>query len=134
MEIHTDSIKYIYSFNTDEPYLLDTLQKYQYDVKAMSELINDMQNAHCTWITKLDYYENLQRKYLVFVSVRDRKLNAFLRPEKYFTLAFFDRSQPYDKEGRLLDTEDSRKVRKINSSVFHRINDKVFYALSGHFR
>ena len=89
IEIHTDSIKYIYSFRTDEPFLIDTLYKYGFDVKAMSELINDMQKAHCTWITNLDYYEKRQKKFLVFISVRDKQLDAFLRSEKYFTLVFF---------------------------------------------
>lgn len=134
IEIHTDSIKYIYNFRTDEPFLLDTLYKYQFDVKGMSELINDMQKAHCTWITNLDYYEKRQKKYLVFISVRDKKLDAFLRPEKYFTLVFFDQPQPFDDKGRLLDNEDLETMRKINGSIFRRINDRVYYALSGQFR
>ena len=134
IEIHTDSIKYIYSFRTDEPFLIDTLYKYGFDVKAMSELINDMQKAHCTWITNLDYYEKRQKKFLVFISVRDKQLDAFLRSEKYFTLVFFDQPQPFDDKGRLLDNEDLEKMRKINGSIFRRINDKVYYALSGQFR
>ena len=134
MEIHTDSIKYIYTFRTDEPFLLDTLYKYHYDVKALSVLINDMQAAHCTWITNLDYYEKGKRKYLVFISVRDKKLEAFLQPEKYFTLAIFDEPQPYDERGRLLDKENLKQMRKINGGVFRRINDKVFFALSKQFR
>lgn len=134
IEIQTDSIKYIYSFRTDEPFLIDTLYKYNFDVKGMSELIDDMQKAHCTWITNLDYYENRQKKFLVFISVRDKKLDAFLRSEKYFTLVFFDQPQPFDEKGRLLDNEDLEKMRKINGSIFRKINDKVFYALSGQFR
>lgn len=134
IEIHTDSIKYIYSFRTDEPFLLDTLYKYKFDVKAMSDLINDMQKAHCTWITNLDYYEKREKKFLVFISVRDKKLDAFLRSEKYFTLVFFDQPQPSDEKGRLLDNENLEDPRKINSSVFWKINDSVFYALSGQFR
>ena len=134
LEIHTDSVRYIYTFRTDEPYLLDTLYKYNYDVKAISELIDDMQRAHCTWITHLDYYEKRRRKFLVFLSVRDKKLNAFLRPEKYFTLAFFDEPQVYDEKGRLMDNEFPEQERKINGSVFRRINDKVFFALSTKFR
>ena len=134
IEIHTDSIKYIYSFRTDEPFLIDTLYKYGFDVKAMSELINDMQKAHCTWITNLDYYEKRQKKFLVFISVRDKKLDAFLRSEKYFTLVFFDQPQPFDDKWKLLDNEDLEKMRKINGSIFRRINDKVYYALSGQFR
>ena len=134
MEIHTDSIKYIYSFRMDEPFLLDTLYKYQFDVKAMTELINDMQKANCTWITNLDYYEKLQKKFLVFISVRDKKLDEFLRSEKYFTLVFFDQSQPFDEKGRLLDMEDLKRIRLINDGVFRKINDKVSYALTGKYR
>ncbi|RYF96231.1 MAG: hypothetical protein EOO00_03230 [Chitinophagaceae bacterium] len=134
IEIHTDSIKYIYNFNTDEPYLLDTLDKYNFDVKAMRELIDDMQLAHCPWITNLDYYEKREKKYMVFLSVRHKELNAFLRPEKYFTLAFFDEPQPVDEKGRLMDKEDLKKPRRINNSIFWKINDRVFYALSGQFR
>jgi hypothetical protein len=100
----------------------------------MSGLINDMQKAHCTWITNLDYYEKRQRKFLVFISVRDKKLEAFLRPEKYFTLVFFDQAQPFDEKGRLLDNEDLGEIRKINGSIFRKINAKVYYALSSQFR
>ncbi len=134
LEIHTDSIKYIYSFGMDEPFLFDTLHKYQFDVKAMSELINDMQKTHCTWITNLDYYEKLEKKFLVFISVRDKELNAFLRSEKYFTLVFFDQPQPFDEKGRLLDKEDLKAIRLINGGVFRKINDKVGYALTGKYR
>ncbi len=134
LEIHTDSIRYIYTFRTDEPYFIDTLEKYQFDVKAMSELINDMQKAHCTWITNLDYYEQRQKKYLVFISVRDKKLTAFLKPEKYFTLVIFDQPQPYDEKQRLLDNEDRKKNRLINGVIFRKINDRVSYALTGKYR
>ena len=134
LEIHTDNIKYIYNFRLDEPYLLDTLHKYQFDVKAMIDLIIDMQKAHCTWITNLDYYEKRQKKFLVFISVRDKQLTAFLKPEKYFTLAFFDQPQPYDEKERLLDKEDLTKNRLINGAVFRKVNDKVSYALTGKYR
>jgi hypothetical protein len=134
LEIHTDSIRYIYTLRTDEPYFLDTLHKYQFDVKAMSELINDMQKAHCTWITNLDYYEKRQKKYLVFISVRDKQLTAFLKPEKYFTLAIFDEPQPYDERQRLLDNEDRKRNRLINGVIFRKINDRVSYALTGKYR
>ncbi len=134
MEIHTDSIKYIYTFRTDEPFLYDTLQKYQFNLKAMGELIKDMQKARCTWITNLDYYEKLEKKYLVFISVRDKNLNGFLRSEKYFTLAFFDRPQPFDEKERLLDREDLKKNRLINDGIFRRISDSVCYALTSKYR
>jgi len=134
IEIHTDSIRYIYDFKTSEPYLIDTLHKYQFDVDQMNELLRDMQKANCTWITNLDYYEKGQKKFLVFISVRDQKLSGFLKPEKYFTLAFFDQPQLYDERGRLLDAEDLKKNRLINGEVFRKINSTVSYALTGKFR
>ena|SRR5688572_9948379 len=134
VEILTDTIKYIYEFEITEPRLLDTLVKYKFDVLGITKLIEDMQRVHCTWITNLDYYENMQEKYLVFLSIRHKKLKAFMRSEKYFTLAFFDERQHYDEKGRLLDHEDSKKFHKINGGLFRRINDKVCYSMSGHFR
>jgi len=134
IEIHTDSIKYIYNFKLDEPFLQDTLRKYDFDARAMNQLISDMQKTHCTWINNLDYYERRKKKYLVFLSVRDKKLDAFLSSEKYFTLVFFEQKQPVDEKGRLLDNDDRKKMRRINGEIFRRINDKVFYAVTGHFR
>ena len=134
IEIHTDSIKYIYNFNLNEPFLQDTLHKYNFDNRAMYRLISAMQTVHCTWINNLDYYEKQQRKYLVFLAVRDKKLNAPLSSEKYFTLIFFEQKQPSDEKGRLLDNDDRKKMRRINGGIFRRINDKVFYAVTGHFR
>lgn len=133
LEIITDSIKYVYSFD-HEPSLIDTLEKYKFDVKAVSTLINDMQRVHCTWITNLDYYEKREAKYLVFISMRHRKLKAFLKPEKYFTLAFFDTRQTYDEKGRLLDKVDRKNIFKINGGVFRKLNDRVCYSVAGNFR
>jgi hypothetical protein len=133
-EIITDSIKYVYNFAIDEPRFTDTLIKYKFDVKNVSSLINDMRAIHCTWITNLDYYEKQQKKYLVFVSIRHKKLKAFLRSEKYFTLAFFDRPQRFDARGRLLDNVDRKNLFRINGALFRRINDRVCYSLSASFR
>jgi hypothetical protein len=134
LEIITDSIKYIYSFGISEARLTDTLLKYGFDAPATLTLISDMQNVHCTWITNLDYYENREKKFLVFLSVRHRKLKAFLRPEKYFTLAFFDRRQHFDQKGRLLDNETGKELHKLNGGLFRKINDRVCYSLSADFR
>lgn len=133
-EILTDSIKYIYEFGITEPRLEDSLIKYQFDVGGITDLLNDMQRAHCTWITNLDYYENRDKKFLVFISVRHKQLKAFLRSEKYFTLAFFDETQHYDEKGRLLDNGDAKKFRKINGGLFRKINDRVCYSMSANFR
>jgi hypothetical protein len=134
LEILTDTIRYVYDFDVGERRLTDTLQKYRFDVQGVIRLIDDMQRLHCTWITNLDYYENMEKKYLVFVSIRHRQLKTFLRPEKYFTLAFFDRPQRYDARGRLLDNQDPRTLHKINGSLFRKIDQKVCYSLSGTFR
>lgn len=132
-EIITDTIKYVYTFD-HEPALIDTLEKYKFDVQAVSTLINDMQRVHVTWLTNLDYYEKGQEKYLVFMSMRHRKLKAFLKAEKYFTLAFFDSRQTYDEKGRLLDKVDRKNIFKINGGVFFKLNDRVCYSVAGNFR
>jgi hypothetical protein len=133
-EILTDTIKYVYEFETSEPRFIDTLVKYRFDVDGITHLLNDMQRIHVTWITNLDYYEKMEKKYLVFISIRHKKLKTFMRSEKYFTLALFDEKQYYDAKGRLLDREDARRFHRINGGLFRRINDNVFYSMSLHFR
>ncbi len=134
LEIHTDTVRYIYTFHLDEPYLLDTLVKYKLDVKLVSELINAMQKTGCIWVSNIDYYENYEKKYLLLMSVRSKKLEAFLKPEKYYTLVFFEESQPYDNKGRLIDKADKKSNRRINDQVFRKVNDKVFYAVTDSYR
>jgi len=134
LEIITDSIRYIYSFNLNEPFLLDTLSKYKFNVNSMRDLIVDMQQAHCTWITNLDYYENRSKKELIFLSVRHQALERFLKPEKYFTLAFFNEAQPIDEKQRLLDSEIINQLRKINGSIYRSLSPTIFYAVSDSYR
>jgi hypothetical protein len=133
-EIITDTVKYIYSFIIDEPRFIDTLQKFHFNVKGIISLIKDMQALHCTWITNLDYYENYDKKYLVFLSIRHKQLKAFLRPEKYFTLAFFDRPRRFDVKGRLLDNQDRKRLFRINGGLFWKIDERTCYSMSNNFR
>jgi hypothetical protein len=134
LEIITDTMNFIYDFDPREKKLTDTLLKYRFDTVAVQTLISDMQKLNCTWITKLDYFENRQLKYLVFISIRHKELESLFKKNKYFTLAFFDVPQPSDTEGRLQDRRNRRNLRKINGANFYRINDKVFYSLSRNFR
>ncbi|RYY58900.1 MAG: hypothetical protein EOO05_14940 [Chitinophagaceae bacterium] len=134
LEIITDSIKYIYAFNINEHYLTDTLRKYGFSIQDMGDLIIDMQKAHCTWITSLDYYENHRKKELLFLSVRHKELETFLKPEKYFAMALFNETQPVDEKKRLLDKEGVSQLRKINGKIYRSINDKIFYAVTDMYR
>jgi len=133
LEILTDSIKYIYNFDIRNNNLTDTLKKYHFDETGVTGLVKKMQAAQCTWITNLDYYENRERKQLVFISIRHKDL-ATNKSEKYFTLAFFDNRQPFDEKQRLLDKTNRKNIRSINGEIFYRINDWVCYAFTGHFR
>jgi len=133
LEIMTDTMRYIYKFNLNESSLSDTLVKYNFNVQKINELINDMKNIRCTWITNLDYYENRQKKYLVFISIRHKELESS-RSDKYFTLAFFESRQFFDNKRRLLNKQDRKDLRKINGQIFYKINDRVCYAVAGSFR
>jgi hypothetical protein len=133
-EIMTDSIKYIYSFNTDQSNLSDTLKRYGFNEKAFHQLISSMRVAQCTWISNVDYYELRQKKQFVFMSVRHSDLESRFKAEKYFTLVFFDRPQLFDDRRRLLDRTDKKNLRSINGEIFYRITDRVCYAFTGHFR
>lgn len=133
-EMLTDSSRHIYGFDLLENDFADTLEKYQYPAAEIIGLAADMRLIHCTWISKLDYYENRQQKSLVFISMRNSHLNSFLNGEKYYALAFFNDRQFFDKHGRLTDKSERRRMREINGQVFHKITDRICYAITGNFR
>jgi hypothetical protein len=133
-EILSDTMRYIYNFDLEEPFLADTLDKYKYDTKEIISLIADMRAIRCTWISKLDYYENREKKNLVFVSVRHNQLQSFAKGEKYYALIFFNERQYFDERGRLTDKSEKKRMREINGQVFRRITDRICYAITGNFR
>src|SRR6185369_4963709 len=57
LEIASDTLRHIYSFYLNEPFLADTLAAYQFDTNAVILLLNNMQSSKCTWINMLDYYD-----------------------------------------------------------------------------
>lgn len=134
LEIITDSIRYIYVFDSDSRALTDTLRKYHFDERAVNDLIYDMRQNFCTWITTLDFYEKRQKKHLVFLTIRHKDLTAKWKDEKYFTLAFFSSRQLYDHKNRLLDKDLATQKRSINGEIFYKVNDSIAYAYTGHFR
>lgn len=134
IEMKTDTIRYIYEFNLNDRALYDSLHRYGYDTTATAYLLQYMKKANCTWVNKLDYYVDGQKRMLTFMSIRNRSLRTPFSPEKYFILTFYNQPQYYDKDGVLLDRRNLRRARKINNEIFHRINEKVCYTISARFR
>lgn len=134
VEIITDTLSYIYEFAVDDPGLMDTLEKYHPNPAKVLELIKRMQSIRCTWIRNLDYYVDEKKNSLIFMSIKPVSLKAPLSYHKYYVLTYFQQPQYFDSEGRLLDKRKLRRLRKINGEIFHRINDKVCYTISGNFR
>src|SRR5687768_16566321 len=64
IEMKTDSIRYVYEFNLNDPSLYDSLYKYGYDTTATAYLLQYMKKANCTWVNKLDYYVAGQKRLL----------------------------------------------------------------------
>ena len=134
LEIITDSIAYINDFNLDELRLKDTLQKYHLNPAGVSGLLKLMQSIRCTWVNNFDYYVDEQKRSMILISIKPVALHSLFSYKKYYILTFYAQPQHYDSEGRLLDKRKLRRLRKINGEVFHRINDKVCYTISGQFR
>ncbi|MBL7703487.1 MAG: hypothetical protein JNM14_14645 [Ferruginibacter sp.] len=134
LEIITDTLSYIYEFGIDEPRLLDTLKAYRLDAARINTLIKEMHDIRCTWITYSDYYVDEKKQNLILMSIKPVALKAPFSYAKYYVLTYFPQPQYFDSEGRLLDKRSLRRLRKINGEVFRRINNKVCYAVTGHFR
>ena len=81
-----------------------------------------------------DYYDNNQKRSLIFMSIRKAVFQLPFTTEKYYILTFYPQPQYYDSEGNLLSNRRLRKIRKIDGDTFRRINDKVAYTVSDKFR
>ena len=134
LEIIKDTIRYIYKFNLDESNLADTLEKYQFNKAGVALLLNDMRSIRCTWINRMDFYVNRRKEYMIYLSVREKQLDSWLKPEKYYTIAFFNESQHFDRRGRVVETPNAPLPMKINNAIYWRITDKICYAITENFR
>ncbi len=134
VEMKTDTVRYVYEFNLNDPSLFDSLHYYGYDTAATVLLMKYMKKTQCTWINTLDYYTSGQKRFLTFMSIRHKALSAPFSQEKYFILTFYKQPQYYDENGILLDRRNLRRARKVNNEIFRRINDRVCYTISAKFR
>lgn len=134
LELTTDSLTYIYEFFVGEDRMQDTLKKYGFDAAVITSLITQMRYVECTWISSLDYYAEEKRQSMIYISLWPRVFNLPFVNKKYYILTWFPQPQYFDGSGNLLTGRRRRRIRKINTEVFHRINDTVCYSLSGRFR
>jgi hypothetical protein len=134
IDIITDSIKYVYAFDVEEPRFKDTLSKYGLNAAGITELVRGMQSVRCTWINNLSYNSGSGAEAVTFMSIRQVSTNYPFVPPKYYILIWFSRPQYFDSEGRLLTGRKLKQVRKINNDIFRRVNDKVCYTVSSSFR
>lgn len=134
LEIITDTLTYIYEFGIDETRILDTLSAYRLNAAKTSTLIKQMYGIRCTWINHSDYYVDEKKQSMILMSIKPVALKALFSYAKYYVLTYFPQPQYFDSEGRLLDKRKLRRLRKINGEVFKRINSKVCYSITGHFR
>lgn len=134
VEIITDTITYIYDFDVDGRPILDTLQKYGLRQNRIYSLITKMKKIRCTWINSFDYYVNDKEQHLIFISIKPVLVRYPLSPPRYYIIAYFDRPQSFDKEGRLLDGMKVKRLRKLNGQVFKKINDRVCYTIAEKYR
>lgn len=134
-EFIEDTIKYIHHFDLNKPQpFIDSLKAHNYKAPEVKKLVDDMRAIQCTWISTIKYYENLQPRSLVQMAVRNKALNSKLKGESYCILVFFETPQPFNEKGIFLDRSDKKRRRQINGSTLRRVNDKVGYAITKHYR
>lgn len=134
-EFIEDTIKYIYHFDLNKPQpFIDSLKAHNYEAPKIKNLVDDMRAIQCTWISTIKYYEDLQPRSLVQMAVRNKALNSRIKGETYCILVFFEKPQPFNEKGIFLDRSDKKRRRQINGSTLRRVNDKVGYAFTKHYR
>lgn len=131
---NTDSVRYVYNFDLRYNAFTDSLIRYQYKLADMFSLINKMKLLKCTWLTMQDYYEYMQKKSIILLTIRNKALDQYLKNEKYCTYAFFNEPQDFDTRGRLLDKDGKSQNREISGNLFFKITPKVASTIATKYR
>jgi hypothetical protein len=118
IELITDTLKYLYNFNTGESRISDTLSKFRINGTGLLNLIRLMKSIQCIWISNIDYYESEKKYTLTSFSIKPKRAKSFLLANRYYILLYFPIIQNY-KKNRLLG---NNKIMKINARVAYTIS------------
>jgi len=118
IELITDSLKYLYNFNTGESRITDTLTRFHIDGTGLLNLMRLMKSIECIWISNIDYYESEKKNTLTSFSIKPKRSKSFFLANRYYILLYFPVIQNY-KKNRLLG---NNKIMKINARVAYTIS------------
>lgn len=134
LNLRSDTLTRVYGFNTHESRLSDSLVKYKIDTSAFLNLLEKMKRVKCTWVNNFDYYTNNLERRLVYLSIRPLTRRFLFSPPKYIVLAYFPTPQLFDKNGILLDSRRTKKIRKVNGYTFRKVTDRICYTIAENYR
>ncbi len=133
IELKTDTVKYIYNFNIQDPALYDTLTTYGYSAQVTKVLLQIMKSVRCTWINSIEYNVDGTANNLISIAVH-AKSGLLNFKSKYYVFHYYQQAQYYNEAGKLLNKKKLKQLRKVNNEIFYRITDKVCYTISNKFR
>ena len=122
-KIHTKYGKPIYI--TIEDNIEEKLNEYQEQISTMTfKLIEEKGLFLRENVSNLDYIDFLKISYknlkLGKLNWEKERRNIYGANEEFYLLNHIN-DIPFDKNGRLLETEEVRKIRKINAKYFYRL-------------
>ena len=93
-----------------------------------------MKLLKCTWLSMQDYYENMEKKSITILTIRNKALDRYIKNERYCSFAFFHEPQNFDTRGRLLDKDLKTQNREISGNLFFKINPTVASTIATKYR
>jgi hypothetical protein len=120
MEVVTDSVRYIYNTEKNQPQVVDLIKKFAFNEQKISRFGALMHQNECLWLSKASFYVQDRRETITYLSFKAAVENRPFVENKYYILLFMDHPiKTPDIERRIRDG----KLEKIDELVYFMIGN-----------
>jgi hypothetical protein len=120
MEVITDTVRYIYNTEKNQPQVIEMISKFQYDKEKIRRFGELMKANECLWLSKSSFYANEKRETVTYLSFKSAATDRPFVENKYYVLIFMD--HPITSTGIRQRIKDGELV-KIDELVYFTIGN-----------
>jgi hypothetical protein len=123
MEVTTDSVRYIYNTEKNEPQVYKMISRFKYDTTKLRSMSVKMKDIECLWLSKSSFFSNEKKDSVTYLSFRSANNQGMFVENKYYILIFLNHP---------INTP-AMKARLKRGDLF-KIDELVYFTIGSKFR
>ena len=123
MEVKTDSVRYIYNTEKNEPQVYKLINRFKYDTTKLYDMSVKMHDIKCLWISRSSFFTNDRRDSVTYLSFRSANNQGIFVENKYYILIFLNHP-----------TNSPMVKARLKKGDLFKIDDLVYFTIGSKFR